>query len=182
MKLTKGFELGVCIMAVLATQEEGIPVGSSIIHSRLGSSLTYTKKLIRKLVVADLAKSVSGNNGGFSLARPAKEITVLNVVEALEGTIDTFPNTGLLNRTLQANDTTAVETADAVIHQVFHEADRRWQDFLNTVTVGDIVQDVLGRDHLPTINWNESSEIRELLIQKVLRGRNGHDKKGISKN
>ncbi|WP_054725323.1 Rrf2 family transcriptional regulator [Paucilactobacillus hokkaidonensis] len=53
---------------------------------------------MRKLVVADLVKSVSGNNGGFTLAKPAEQITVYSMVEAVEGEIHSYPNFGFIDR------------------------------------------------------------------------------------
>lgn len=67
MKLTKGLEQAVCVIALLATQDQEIPVSSHIINYRLQGSPTYLKKLMRKLVVNNLVTSVSGINGGFSL-------------------------------------------------------------------------------------------------------------------
>lgn len=102
MKLTKSFEQGVCLMAILATQAKAIPVSSHTLQRRLPTSMTYSQKLLRKLVVAGIVKSVPGNSGGFTLARPVGQISILEVVEALEGRIDSFPSTGLLVLSLPA--------------------------------------------------------------------------------
>jgi len=49
--------------------------------------LSYLEHLVAKLRQADLVGSVRGAHGGYRLARPAGEITMLDVVEALEGPI-----------------------------------------------------------------------------------------------
>ena len=72
MKLAKSFEQGVCLIAILATQAKAIPVLSRTLQRRLPTSMTYSQKLLRKLVVAGIVKSVPGNNGGFALARPIR--------------------------------------------------------------------------------------------------------------
>ena len=59
MQLTKGFEQAACIMALLATQNRGIPLSSHVIHTRVSSSQTYLKKIMRKLVVGGLITSAS---------------------------------------------------------------------------------------------------------------------------
>ena len=97
MQLTKGFEQAACIMALLATQNRGIPLSSHVIHTRVSSSQTYLKKIMRKLVVGGLLTSASGNSGGFSLAREPEDITLLQIVSAVEGEIHTYPNNGLLD-------------------------------------------------------------------------------------
>jgi Rrf2 family transcriptional regulator, cysteine metabolism repressor len=49
--------------------------------------LSYLEHLVAKLRQADLVTSVRGAHGGYRLARPASEITMLEVVEALEGPV-----------------------------------------------------------------------------------------------
>ena len=51
MQLKRGFEQSVCILALLATQEQDIPLSSTVINARLKGSQTYLRKLMRKLVV-----------------------------------------------------------------------------------------------------------------------------------
>ncbi len=46
---------------------------------------SFLAKILQKLVKAKLVRSYRGVKGGFSLARPAKEITMLDVLEAIEG-------------------------------------------------------------------------------------------------
>lgn len=41
MQLKRGFEQSVCILALLATQEQDIPLSSTVIHARLKGSQTY---------------------------------------------------------------------------------------------------------------------------------------------
>ena len=48
-------------------------------------SLRFTLKIMRKLVAADIVQSFKGAHGGYTLSRPASSITLLQVIEALEG-------------------------------------------------------------------------------------------------
>lgn len=97
MQLTKGFEQAACIIALLATQKRDVPLSSQMIHERIKGSQTYLQKIMRKLVVAGLITSVSGNSGGFSLAKDPKNITFLQIVNATEGEIKTYPDLGFLD-------------------------------------------------------------------------------------
>ncbi len=101
MQLKRGFEQSVCILALLATQEQDIPLSSTVIHARLKGSQTYLRKLMRKLVVGGLVTSASGNNGGFRLARDPAEIDLAQIVEVVEGPLvllcETF-NTKIIPR------------------------------------------------------------------------------------
>ena len=45
----------------------------------------FALKILRKLVSADLVRSYRGASGGYELARPAGEITLRQVIEAIEG-------------------------------------------------------------------------------------------------
>jgi Rrf2 family protein len=49
--------------------------------------LRFLLKLVRKLVTAGIIKSHRGRSGGYSLAKPADQITVLETVEAVSGKI-----------------------------------------------------------------------------------------------
>ena len=51
-----------------------------------GVSLKYLEQLARDLVACDLLHSVRGRGGGYTLARPASEITAGDILRAAEGT------------------------------------------------------------------------------------------------
>ncbi len=55
---------------------------------RQGISEKYLEHLFRFLRMSGLVRSVRGASGGYILARPPGDITVLEVVEALEGALD----------------------------------------------------------------------------------------------
>jgi Rrf2 family protein len=83
-------EYGVRVMAHLA-REGGtadpapIPLGS--IADAEGLPLAYLEHLVQRLRRAGLVESRRGAHGGYSLARPATDISMAEVVEALEGEI-----------------------------------------------------------------------------------------------
>ncbi|WEV45628.1 Rrf2 family transcriptional regulator [Streptococcaceae bacterium ESL0687] len=172
MQFTKAFEQGVCVMAMLTTQDPNIPLASKSIHKHLGVSMTYIQKIVRKLVVSNLLVSVSGKNGGFQLARPASEITYLDVVEAIEGPIDTFPNTNLIGRVLRdiADDAKIIKAEEA-LHESFRQADELWRQSLAARKIDDLVNESLNGKEFYTINWNEISPKNELLVKKIIKRR-----------
>lgn len=49
--------------------------------------LRFLLKLLRKLTVAGIIESYKGYGGGYAIVRPADEINVLQVIEAIEGPI-----------------------------------------------------------------------------------------------
>lgn len=169
MKLTRGIEQAVCIIALLATQEHSIPVASEEIHKRLKGSLTYTKKIIRKLVVAKLVNSVSGTNGGFTLAKNTDDINLLEIVEALEGTIMTYPDSGLIDQVFEDIQVIANQ-GTVVMRNAFAEADMLYREALRTKTVSQLLQETLGSKEIQPINWNKAEQWSDfdLWIRKVM--------------
>lgn len=73
-------------MAELARSGEG-PVPISAVAERRGMPVQFLEQLFSTLRRNGLLISQRGVNGGFRLARPAEEITVLEVVQALDGRI-----------------------------------------------------------------------------------------------
>ena len=73
-------------MAELARSGEG-PVPISAVAQRREIPVQFLEQLFSTLRRAGLLVSQRGVNGGFRLARPAEEITVLEVVQALDGKI-----------------------------------------------------------------------------------------------
>jgi Rrf2 family cysteine metabolism transcriptional repressor len=80
-------EYGVRLMVELGRRGESEPVALSAIADAETLPLSYLEHLVAKLRAADLVSSTRGAHGGYRLARPAEEITMLQVVEALEGPI-----------------------------------------------------------------------------------------------
>lgn len=79
MKLTSGVEQAICIIVLLSTQDSSAPLASDLIRKRLDVSPSYLKKITRKLIVKGLITSVSGNNGGITLAKRPEEISALEI-------------------------------------------------------------------------------------------------------
>jgi Rrf2 family transcriptional regulator, cysteine metabolism repressor len=86
-------EYGVRLMVELgrragdAAPEDAEPVSLGAVAEAETLPLSYLEHLVAKLRAAGLVSSVRGAHGGYRLARGASEITMLDVVEALEGPI-----------------------------------------------------------------------------------------------
>lgn len=84
MRLSTKSRYGTRMLIDIATHGQDGPVSVAEISSRTGISEKYMEKLIRKLKRAGLVVSRRGPKGGHLLKRPAGEITVGDVVRALE--------------------------------------------------------------------------------------------------
>jgi Rrf2 family transcriptional regulator, cysteine metabolism repressor len=80
-------EYGVRVMVHLAGRDDGQPVSLGSIADAEGLPLAYLEHLVQRLRRAELVESRRGAHGGYTLARPAEDITMAQVVEALEGEI-----------------------------------------------------------------------------------------------
>ncbi len=80
-------EYGVRLMVELGRQRGAGPVSLNAVAEAENLPLSYLEHLVAKLRKAGLVTSTRGAHGGYSLAGPAEEITMVEVVEALEGQI-----------------------------------------------------------------------------------------------
>ncbi|MEV0822864.1 RrF2 family transcriptional regulator [Nonomuraea rubra] len=84
MRMTKGVEWALHTLLNLDTVGGG-PIGGATLAEAHGLPGPYLVKQLQQLTRAGLLASVPGPRGGFRLARPISEITLLDVVEAIEG-------------------------------------------------------------------------------------------------
>ena len=80
-------EYGVRVMVELARNQTGAPVSLAEIAATDELPLAYLEHLVARLRKAELVESRRGARGGYLLARPAEDISMAEVVEALEGSI-----------------------------------------------------------------------------------------------
>ena len=88
MKLSTKGRYGLRALIDLALYSENETVSIQSIARRQNISDSYLEQLMRKLRSAGLIVSVIGAQGGYKLARPANEISVGDVLRALEGSLE----------------------------------------------------------------------------------------------
>ncbi len=85
MKISRSTAYALLAMGYIAQhQKEGIILSQNI-AKKYNIPLEYLLKILQQLVRADVLRSKRGPHGGFSLAKPARKITVLQVIEAVDG-------------------------------------------------------------------------------------------------
>lgn len=85
MKLSTKGRYGLRAMIDLAVYGEEKPVSLQSIAGRQSISEGYLEQLMPKLKKAQLVKSIRGANGGYQLGKEAAEISVGDILRALEG-------------------------------------------------------------------------------------------------
>jgi len=87
MKLTRAASYALHAVAYIAGQKKDQPTASHIIAEKRGIPERFLLKVLKPLVSAQVLTSVKGPNGGYRLARPASDISMLEVLEAVDGPI-----------------------------------------------------------------------------------------------
>ena len=91
MKYTTRTEYGLVSMIHIANHGNDKRLTIKEIAKKENYPVAYIEKILQSLRQANLVKAQSGNHGGYTLARPASEITLKQVIDALEGhTFDVF--------------------------------------------------------------------------------------------
>ena len=88
MRLTTRGRYAVTALLDLALQPTEQTITLAEIAARQTISVAYLEQLFAKLKRHGLVSSVRGANGGYHLARSANEITVLEIIEAVNETVD----------------------------------------------------------------------------------------------
>ena len=107
MKLTRASSYALHAVAYMATQKEkDKPVASHHIAQARGIPERFLLKVLKPLVSARVLLSIKGPNGGYRLARKADDITMLEILEAVDGPIRgqapfSEENNGPLNHKLE---------------------------------------------------------------------------------
>lgn len=130
MEITRRTDYAIRMLISLAREPEGQPVSAGELGRRQDVPHALARGIVSQLARAGFVASRRGAGGGVVLARPAGEIDVLSVVEAIEGRI------GL---GLCTNDPGYCHRVDAcVMHRVWAEAEQRLRSFLGTRTIADL--------------------------------------------
>jgi FeS assembly SUF system regulator len=87
MRLTHLADYAVVMMTAAARRDSGARLSATELSGETGVPLPTAQKLMGKLASAGLLSSARGAAGGFALARPAAEISLADIVEAVEGPI-----------------------------------------------------------------------------------------------
>ena len=131
MRISCKVEYGIRALLDLALHEQGEPSLSRDTAQRQGIPETYLNQLLIQLRRGGLVTSVRGPRGGHMLARPAEEITVLEVLEVLEGPLVVVPE-GL-------SETTPAET-DGIVCGLWDELRATMRDHLSRITLQELAQ------------------------------------------
>ena len=132
MKLTTRSRYGTRMLLDLALNGSEGPVRVNEIAARQGISVKYLEKLSRTLKKAGLIRSLRGSKGGHMLAKPAKDITMGEVVRALEGDLNLV--------TCWSDRTSCPRLKDCPTSFLWQEVSKALLEKLDSMRLGDLLR------------------------------------------
>ncbi|MDH5301086.1 MAG: Fe-S cluster assembly transcriptional regulator IscR [Gammaproteobacteria bacterium] len=130
MRLTTKGRYAVTAMLDLAINYNEGPITLSDISKRQGISLSYLEQLFSKLRKRGLVDSARGPGGGYRLSRGSDEISIAEVIAAVDESIDVTRCAGKGNCQGDGN---------CLTHELWCDLSGQIQSFLNNITLGKLV-------------------------------------------
>ncbi|MDR0564216.1 MAG: Fe-S cluster assembly transcriptional regulator IscR [Azoarcus sp.] len=130
MRLTTKGRFAVTAMIDLASRQNEGPVALNAISERQRISLSYLEQLFGRLRRCNLVRSVRGPGGGYRLAREMDEITVTDIVRAVDEPLDATRCGGRAN---------CNNAAQCMTHDLWSNLNQRMFSYLDSVTLASLV-------------------------------------------
>ena len=130
MELTRKGDYAIRGIVYLASQPPNKISLLSEIAAAVDVPQTFLAKIFQQFSKTGIVKSFRGTGGGFLLASPPEEITLLQVVEAVEGPI--LPNRCVLKAGECERD------VSCTVHPVWHQVQQKVRGILSNITLKDL--------------------------------------------
>lgn len=135
MELSTKGRYAVMAMADLAKYGGADAMPLSAIAERQQLSVAYLEQIFVRLRRAGLVDSIRGRTGGYSLMRPASDITVFEIMCAVdEGT--------RMTRCLDGSDVGCLGESRCLTHQLWHAMGAHIAAFLSAVTLQEVIDGI----------------------------------------
>ncbi len=145
MKLSDGVEQAVHSVAMLASLADGELLSAAALAAFHGVSPSYLLKHLQALSRAGLLATVPGPNGGYRTARRPEDITLLDIVLAVEG-----PEPAFRCKEIRRNGPNPPPAAffktPCEINAAMLRAEQAYRAELRRVTVADLLTQVMEKD------------------------------------
>ncbi|MGH8992295.1 MAG: RrF2 family transcriptional regulator [Acidimicrobiia bacterium] len=139
MKLSDGVEWSLHCMCVLALLPEGTALPGGRLAEMHGVPTAYLVKHLQALRRAGVIESTPGRGGGYRLARPPSEITLWDIVAAVEGTAPAFRCTEIRQRGTLGGLPAKEYRLACTVTRVMLEAEAAWRAELERRTLAHLV-------------------------------------------
>ncbi|WP_144120845.1 RrF2 family transcriptional regulator [Catellatospora sichuanensis] len=137
--MSSGVEWALHCCVVLTVADRPVPAARlAELHDVSG---TYLAKQLQDLSRAGLVRSVQGKSGGYVLTRAPEDISLLDVVEAVDGAQPAFVCTEIRQRGPLATPAEAC-TRPCPIARAMGAADQAWRAALRDTTIADLAHTI----------------------------------------
>ncbi|WFD10751.1 RrF2 family transcriptional regulator [Tepidibacter hydrothermalis] len=135
MKITQEADYALRIILFLCQISSGERVEARVISESENITLRFSLKILRKLTKKDLVKSFRGVKGGYMLNKDPKDITLREVVEAIDGPI-------YVNRCLHDEEYCNMKrTNTCKIHKALAKIQKTLREELEKVTFKELLKE-----------------------------------------
>lgn len=131
MRLTTKGRFAVTAMIDLALRQHNGPVTLAGISQRQRISLSYLEQLFGKLRRHQLVESTRGPGGGYTLGRPAKDVTVADIIFAVDEPLDATQCGGKEN---------CLDDQRCMTHDLWANLNAKMVEYLDSVNLADLVE------------------------------------------
>ena len=138
MRLTTKGRFAVTAMIDLALRSNNGPVALAAISHRQQISLSYLEQLFGKLRRHELVESTRGPGGGYSLGRKSGEITVADIIVAVDEPIDATHCGGREN--CMGDD-----VGRCMTHELWASLNQKMIEYLDSISLKKLVDDQLAK-------------------------------------
>ena len=138
MRLSEGVEWGLHCAVLVALLPEGRALSADRLAEYHGVPTPYLAKHLQAMSRAGVLAALPGPRGGYRLGRPADQVSVLDVVEAIDGTEPAFRCTEIRRQgptRVAARD----YRAPCSIHAVMIRAEDAWRAELRATSIADLL-------------------------------------------
>lgn len=131
MRLTTKGRYAVTAMLDLSIHYKDGPITLSEISHRQGISLSYLEQLFSRLRKKNLVDSTRGPGGGYRLSREADQITVAEIITAIDENVDATRCGGLSN---------CQDDEPCLTHELWADLSEQIYAFLSGISLGQLVK------------------------------------------
>lgn len=132
MKLSTKSRYGLRAMLVLAIRNDDEPIMTKEIAEAQNLPATYLEQLMLALRKANLVNATRGAKGGYKLARKPEQISLAQIIEALEGDLDIANCADV--------PSCCIDPSACALKDIFDEANKTLYGYFDRISLAELVE------------------------------------------